>query len=126
MRTETLQHIALFDKCKNFTRAREVQAAGLYPYFKPISRSEDTVVVIEGQERIMMGSNNYLGLTHHPEVLAAAQAALIRYGSGCTGSHPSDSRAVRFPLAHASASSSVSKVRVRTTAPPRRMSISIP
>src|SRR6266853_5257529 len=86
VRTETLQHIALFDKCKNFTRAREVQAAGLYPYFKPISRSEDTVVIIEGQERIMMGSNNYLGLTHHTEVLAAARAALERYGSGCTGS----------------------------------------
>jgi len=84
--TETLQHIALFDKCKNFTRAREIQAAGLYPYFKPISQSEDTVVVIEGKERIMMGSNNYLGLTHHPAVLAAAKAALERYGSGCTGS----------------------------------------
>jgi len=84
--TETLQHIALFDKCRNFTRAREVQAAGLYPYFKPISHSEDTVVVIEGKQRIMMGSNNYLGLTHHPEVLAAAKAALERYGSGCTGS----------------------------------------
>jgi len=84
--TETLQHIALFDKCKNFTRAREIQAAGLYPYFKPISHSEDTIVVIEGKERIMMGSNNYLGLTHHPEVLAAAKAALERYGSGCTGS----------------------------------------
>jgi 8-amino-7-oxononanoate synthase len=84
--TETLQHIALFDKCRNFTRAREIQAAGLYPYFKPISRSEDTVVVIEGKERIMMGSNNYLGLTHHPEVLASARAALDRYGSGCTGS----------------------------------------
>jgi len=86
VRTETLQHIALFDKCRNFTRAKEVQAAGLYPYFKAISRSEDTVVVIEGRERIMMGSNNYLGLTHHPEVLAAARAALERYGSGCTGS----------------------------------------
>ena len=86
MGTETLQHIALFDKCRNFTRAREVQAAGLYPYFKPISHSEDTVVVIEGTQRIMMGSNNYLGLTHHPEVLAAAKAALERYGSGCTGS----------------------------------------
>jgi 8-amino-7-oxononanoate synthase len=84
--TETLQHIALFDKCRNFTRAREIQAAGLYPYFKPISRSEDTVVLIEGKERIMMGSNNYLGLTHHPEVLAAARAALERFGSGCTGS----------------------------------------
>lgn len=86
MGTEILQHIALFDKCKSFTRAREIQAAGLYPYFKPISHSEDTVVVIEGQPRIMMGSNNYLGLTHHPEVLAAAKAALERYGSGCTGS----------------------------------------
>jgi 8-amino-7-oxononanoate synthase len=86
VRTETLQHIALFDKCRNFTRAREIQAAGLYPYFKAISQSEDTVVVIEGKERIMMGSNNYLGLTHHPEVLAAAKDALERYGSGCTGS----------------------------------------
>src|SRR3989454_9758889 len=84
--TETLQHVALFDKCKSFTKARELQAAGLYPYFRPISHSEDTVVVIEGKERIMMGSNNYLGLTHHPEVLAAAKHALERYGSGCTGS----------------------------------------
>jgi 7-keto-8-aminopelargonate synthetase-like enzyme len=84
--SQTLQHAALFEKCKLFTRAREVQAAGLYPYFKPISHSEDTVVMIEGKQRIMMGSNNYLGLTHHPEVLAAAKAALERYGSGCTGS----------------------------------------
>jgi 8-amino-7-oxononanoate synthase len=84
--TETLQHVALFDKCKSFTKARELQAAGLYPYFRPISHSEDTVVLIEGKERIMMGSNNYLGLTHHPEVLAAAKQALERYGSGCTGS----------------------------------------
>ncbi len=86
MSTETLQHIALFDKCRNFTRADEVRAAGLYAWFKPISHSEDTVVVIEGKPRIMMGSNNYLGLTHHPEVLAAAKAALDRFGSGCTGS----------------------------------------
>ncbi|HXQ29930.1 MAG TPA: pyridoxal phosphate-dependent aminotransferase family protein [Gemmatimonadales bacterium] len=86
MGTETLQNIALFDKCRGFTRAREVQAAGLYPYFKAISRSEDTVVIIDGIPRIMMGSNNYLGLTHHPAVLEAARAALDRYGSGCTGS----------------------------------------
>lgn len=87
MPTETLQTpVALFDKCRQFTRAREIQAAGLYPYFKPISESEDTVVVIEGKKRIMLGSNNYLGLTHHPKVLAAATAALHRYGSGCTGS----------------------------------------
>ena len=86
MDTQTLQQVALFDKCRQFTRAREVQAAGLYPYFKPISESEDTVVVIEGQKRIMLGSNNYLGLTHHPKVLEAASRALHRYGSGCTGS----------------------------------------
>jgi 8-amino-7-oxononanoate synthase len=84
--THTLQHVALFDKCRSFTRAKEIQAAGLYPYFKPISESEDTVVVIDGQKKVMMGSNNYLGLTHHPRVLEAAKAALERYGSGCTGS----------------------------------------
>ena len=78
--------IPLFEKCLQFTKAEEVKAAGLYPYFKPISESEDTVVVIEGKKRIMLGSNNYLGLTHHPKVLEAATRALHRYGSGCTGS----------------------------------------
>ncbi len=86
MDTQIIQNIQLFDKCRQFTKAREVQAAGLYPYFKPISDSEDTAVVIEGQKRIMLGSNNYLGLTHHPKVLEAASRALHRYGSGCTGS----------------------------------------
>ena len=86
MDIQTLEHIALFDKCRQFTKAREIQAAGLYPYFKPISESEDTVVTIEGKKRIMLGSNNYLGLTHHPKVLEAAQRALYQYGSGCTGS----------------------------------------
>jgi len=81
-----LQQIQLLQKCKDFTAAKEVEAAGLYPYFKPISKSEDTVVMIEGKSRIMMGSNNYLGLTHHPKVLEASRDALTRYGSGCTGS----------------------------------------
>ena len=85
--TESLQSdVALFEKCRNYTRADEVKAAGLYPYFRPISESEDTVVVIEGKRRIMLGSNNYLGLTHHPKVLEAAARALTVYGSGCTGS----------------------------------------
>ncbi len=87
MATEPLlSQVALFDKCRNFTAAREVQAAGLYPYFKAISESNDTDVVIEGKKRLMLGSNNYLGLTHHPKVLEAAAKALHRYGSGCTGS----------------------------------------
>lgn len=86
MDTQTLQGVQIFEKCRQFVKAKEVQAAGLYPYFKPISDSEDTAVVIEGQKRIMLGSNNYLGLTHHPMVLEAASRALSRYGSGCTGS----------------------------------------
>ena len=83
----TLQtEVTLFEKCRQYTRADEVKAQGLYPYFRPISESEDTVVVIEGQKRIMLGSNNYLGLTHHPKVLEAAARALRVHGSGCTGS----------------------------------------
>lgn len=84
--TQTTSHVALFDKCRGFTRAREAQAAGLYPYFTPISEAEDTVVTIHGKTKVMMGSNNYLGLTHHPKVLEAAATALRKYGSGCTGS----------------------------------------
>ena len=87
MPTDSIQtDVALFEKCRQYTRADEVKAQGLYPYFRPISESEDTVVVIEGKRRIMLGSNNYLGLTHHPKVLAAAARALETYGSGCTGS----------------------------------------
>ena len=76
----------LLDKCRNFTRAREVMAAGYYPYFVPIEGSTDTEVVIGAKRKIMIGSNNYLGLTHHPRVLEAAYDAIRRYGSGCTGS----------------------------------------
>jgi len=83
---QAIQHVPLFDKCRGFTAAREAQAAGLYPYFTPITEAEDTVVTIHGKTKVMMGSNNYLGLTHHPKVLEAAQAALRKYGSGCTGS----------------------------------------
>jgi 8-amino-7-oxononanoate synthase len=78
--------MSLFDKCRAFTRAREVQAAGFYPYFVPIEVSYDTEVIIRGERKVMVGSNNYLGLTHHPRVIAAAEAAIRRYGSGCTGS----------------------------------------
>jgi 8-amino-7-oxononanoate synthase len=78
--------MSLFDKCYGFTTAREVQAAGFYPYFRAITESHDTEVVVEGQRKVMVGSNNYLGLTHHPRVIAAAEAATRRYGSGCTGS----------------------------------------
>jgi 8-amino-7-oxononanoate synthase len=78
--------MSLFDKCYGFTIAREAEAAGMYPYFRAITESYDTDVVVNGQRKVMVGSNNYLGLTHHPKVLAASEAAMRRYGSGCTGS----------------------------------------
>ena len=78
--------VDLFDKCRRFTAAREMMDRGLYPYFQPIEASHDTEVVIRGETKIMVGSNNYLGLTHHPYVLEQAREALYRYGTGCTGS----------------------------------------
>lgn len=84
--TKVRSAVDLFDKCRRYTIAREMQDRGLYPYFQPIEQSDDTEVVIRGERKIMVGSNNYLGLTHHPHVLERARQALVRYGSGCTGS----------------------------------------
>ncbi|HEX9911625.1 MAG TPA: pyridoxal phosphate-dependent aminotransferase family protein [candidate division Zixibacteria bacterium] len=76
----------LFEKCKRFTEAKKVMATGYYPFFIPISSGQDTQVTVRGKEMIMIGSNNYLGLTSHPEVKQAAIDAIKIYGSGCTGS----------------------------------------
>ena len=76
----------LFEKCHGFTRAREVQREGFYPYFMPISGSDGTEVRIGHRSAIMVGSNNYLGLTHHPHVIESARKALEKFGSSCTGS----------------------------------------
>lgn len=85
-KAEVQRSTDLFEKCRRFTAAREAIARGVYPYFQPIEESFDTEVVIHGERKIMVGSNNYLGLTHHPYVLERAQQALHRYGTGCTGS----------------------------------------
>lgn len=76
----------IFEKCRNFVDAKEVMAKGFYPYFNPISSGADTEVIINGRKIIMIGSNNYLGLTSHPKVKQAAIDAVEKYGSGCTGS----------------------------------------
>jgi 8-amino-7-oxononanoate synthase len=73
-------------KAYAYTRPEEVKALGLYPYFLPVEKSDATEVMIEGKRRIMVGSNNYLGLTNDPRVLEAASDALRKYGSACTGS----------------------------------------
>lgn len=76
----------LFEKCTAFTRADEVKAAGLYPYFRPIEANEGPIVEMAGRKIIMAGSNNYLGLTAHPKVKEAAVNAITKYGTGCSGS----------------------------------------
>ncbi len=76
----------LFDKCRSFTRAREAREQGWYPYFKEIQSGAGPEVTIDGRKMIMIGSNNYLGLTQHPYVIEQAQKAIAKYGSGCTGS----------------------------------------
>lgn len=76
----------IFEKCREYTTAKEAQEAGLYPYFIPLAESEGTVAEYEDQKLIMCGSNNYLGLTTHPKVQHAAKEAIDRFGSSCTGS----------------------------------------
>jgi 8-amino-7-oxononanoate synthase len=76
----------VFEKCLQFNTAREMQAAGLYPYFLPLDDTEGTEVTIEGRQVLMIGSNNYLGLTTDPRVRDAAVDAVKRFGTSCTGS----------------------------------------
>jgi 8-amino-7-oxononanoate synthase len=79
----------IFAKCEQneiMLRARQAKEAGLYPYFVPLEETEGTEVTVDGRRIIMIGSNNYLGLTTHPKVRAAAKDAIDRYGTSCTGS----------------------------------------
>ena len=76
----------LFTKCENFTASREAKARGVYPYFHALQSRQDIQVIMEGKRRIMLGSNNYLGLTTNPEVIEAGIKAFEKYGSGCSGS----------------------------------------
>lgn len=81
---------SLFAKCERYFQPGSdyyaVKSANLYPFFRPIERSEGTRAILDGQEVIMAGSNNYLGLASDPRVKEAAQDAITRYGTGCTGS----------------------------------------
>ena len=76
----------LFSKCYKFEDAKKLQAMGLYPYFRAITASTGNNVVTGGKRQVMIGSNNYLGLTHDPRVMEAAKDAIDKYGTGCTGS----------------------------------------
>lgn len=76
----------LFAKCDNYTLANELRAQDLFPYFRELQSRQDTEVIMEGKRRIMLGSNNYLGLTTVQEIVDAAKKALDEYGTGCSGS----------------------------------------
>ena len=76
----------LFAKCFTKQKYDLVKEAGVYPYFHKLNSGQDVVVDMEGKRTIMLGSNNYLGLTNHPRVVEAGIKALEKYGSGCSGS----------------------------------------
>ncbi len=76
----------IFDKCYEPSLAKQVKEMGIYPYFHALQSRQDKEVVMEGKRRIMLGSNNYLGLTTRPEVIEAGIKALEQYGTGCSGS----------------------------------------
>ena len=76
----------IFEKCFEFTAVEEIKEKGVYPYFHALQSRQDVEVIMEGKRRIMLGSNNYLGLTTHPDVIEAGVKAIEKYGSGCSGS----------------------------------------
>ncbi|PKL52035.1 MAG: 8-amino-7-oxononanoate synthase [Nitrospira bacterium HGW-Nitrospira-1] len=76
----------IFEKCNKFTKAKELMSVGIYPFFRVIESAQDPEVIMSGRRMIMVGSNNYLGLTNHPKVKEAAIEAIKKYGSGCAGS----------------------------------------
>lgn len=76
----------VFDKAYRFVEADMIRQFGIYPYYQTIDRNEGAEAIIEGKTVIMLGSNNYLGLTIHPEVREAACEAIRKYGTSLTGS----------------------------------------
>lgn len=76
----------IFEKCFNFTYAKQYMAMGYYPYFIPMQGNEGSEAIFQGRRLIMCGSNNYLGLTMHPKVREAAIEAIKCFGTSCTGS----------------------------------------
>ena len=76
----------IFEKCYARSQADEFREQDLFPYFRELQSRQDTEVIMEGKRRIMLGSNNYLGLTVNPEIIEAGIQALREYGVGCSGS----------------------------------------
>jgi 8-amino-7-oxononanoate synthase len=80
------EEMDLFEKCSKWTDAKDLMESGFYPYFMPLDDTEGTEVTIGEKRLVMIGSNNYLGLTTHPKVRTAACEAISQFGTSCTGS----------------------------------------
>ena len=76
----------LFEKCRDYKDAAEARAQGIYSFCRQIDETDGAHVICEGKRKIMIGSNNYLGLASDPRVIEAACEMTRRYGAGCTGS----------------------------------------
>lgn len=76
----------LQEKLSRYDAPQKAKAAGVYPYFRPISSEQNTEVLMNGKKVLMFGSNSYMGLTNHPKVIEAAIAATKKYGTGMAGS----------------------------------------
>lgn len=76
----------IFEKCYQFTTTENAKKMGVYPYFRPLDRNDGPEAILDGRRVLMLGSNNYLGLTTHPKVREAAEKAIREYGTSMTGS----------------------------------------
>ena len=83
---EERKYTDIFEKCRNYTLANDYRAMGIYPYFHALESRQAPEVIMEGKRRIMLGSNNYLGLTENPEIIEAGVEALRKFGTGVSGS----------------------------------------
>src|SRR6202162_2954068 len=82
---QTVGTARCFEKCYRYEDAARVRETGYYSFFRVIESAQDPEVSIAGRSLVMLGSNNYLGLTNDPRVKEAAIEAIRRYGSGCAG-----------------------------------------
>jgi 8-amino-7-oxononanoate synthase len=85
-RREKESRVDILKKCSEFDEDKKVMEKGLYPFFMTLESTDGTEVVMNGRKVLMLGSNNYLGLTFHPKIRAAAQKAIDTFGTSCTGS----------------------------------------
>jgi 8-amino-7-oxononanoate synthase len=76
----------IFKKCSGFHTASDLKKSGLYPYFHRVESEQGPEIIIDGKKKVVVCSNNYLGLANHPKVIETSIAAVRKYGTSCTGS----------------------------------------